>query len=240
MNNKEKLVKAIDSDFSKNKNLDIINKRINKSYVLSLRYALVPSLIVLLIFLFLINNSKDKQLEENNNCNTNINTSQNTFNGEIYKENEDFDSFPNKNEEICKTLKYKEIDKIEGYNFYKHLNISDEYNAFVIYEVYTKENSASKEFDKLNNYIISYKVKKKEKEFKEIEISFSKDNIPITNYEFKNFETNAIKISDIDVIIYISENIEVAIFEYNNINFSIRTFNAEKSELMNLLKSIIK
>ena len=109
-----------------------------------------------------------------------------------------------------------------------------------MYEVYAKENIDSEEFDKLNNYIISYKVKKKEEEFKEIEISFSRDNIPITNYEFKNFETNTIKICDIDVIMYMSENIEVVIFEYNNINFSIRTFNVEKSELMNLLKSIIK
>ena len=237
MNNKEKLIKILDKDFNKKDNLDIIYKKINRNYrfKINIKYAYSFSLIIVFVCIFLINN-KDKKLEENN---TNINTSQNTFNGEIYKENDEFDSLPNTNEEICKTLKYKEIDKIEGYNFYKYLNISDEYNAFIMYEVYAKENIDSEEFDKLNNYIISYKVKKKEEEFKEIEISFSRDNIPITNYEFKNFETNTIKISDIDVIIYTSENIEVLVFEYNNINFSIRTFNVEKSELMNLLKSII-
>ena len=237
MNNKEKLIKILDKDFNKKDNLDIIYKKINRNYRFktNIKYAYSFSLIIVFVCIFLINN-KDKNLEENN---TNINTSQNTFNGEIYKENDEFDSLPNTNEEICKTLKYKEIDKIEGYDFYKHLNISDEYNAFVIYEVYAKENIDSEEFDKLNNYIISYKVKKKEEEFKEIEISFSRDNIPITNYEYKNFETNTIKISDIDVIMYMSENIEVLVFEYNNINFSIRTFNVEKRELMNLLKSII-
>lgn len=237
MNNKEKLIKVIDTEFNKKDNLDIIYKKINRNYRFktNIKYAYSFCLIIVFVCIFLINN-KDKKLEENN---TNINTSQNTFNSEIYKENDEFDLLPNTNEEICKTLKYKEIDKIEGYNFYKYLNIGDEYNAFIMYEVYTKENIDSEEFDKLNNYIISYKVKKKEEEFKEIEISFSRDNIPITNYEFKNFETNTIKISDIDVIIYISENIEVLVFEYKNINFSIRTFNVEKSELMNLLKSII-
>ena len=104
MNNKEKLIKILDKDFNKKDNLDIIYKKINRNYRFktNIKYAYLFSLIIVFVCIFLINN-KDKNLEENN---TNINTSQNTFNGEIYKENDEFDSLPNTNEEICKTLKY--------------------------------------------------------------------------------------------------------------------------------------
>lgn len=249
MNNKEKLIKVIDKDLNKNNNLDIINKKINKSYIFNnvLKYAFVPSLVLIfsIVFSFSIN-KKDKHLEENRNniSDTNINTSQNTFNNEIYKENDEFDSLPESDysteEEICKVVKYVEIKGINEYDFYKNLNIGTEYNSFKMYEVYIKENEKDTKFSKLNNYIISYKVKKKDEEFKEIEIAFSKENEIVSNCDFDNSNEKVSKINDINVTIYMSDNIYVVVFRYDNINFNIRTFNVKEKELINLLKSIIK
>jgi len=246
MNNKERLIKVFDKDFNKDENLNIINKKINKSYKFNniLKYAFVPSFIVIFTFVFFINNNKEKGLEENRN-NTNINTSQNTFNNEVdIEKGDEFDSLPESDysaeEEICKSVKYVEIKEISDYDFYKDLNISDEYNSFAIYEAYTKENEKDNEFSKLNNYIISYKVNKKEEEFKEIEIAFSKENEIVSSYEFNNINEKVSKINDINVTIYMSDNTYMVKFKYDNINFNIRTFNVKEKELINLLKSIIK
>ena len=243
MNNKEKLINAFDKDLNKNNNLNIINKKISKYYKFNnmLKYAFVPSFIVVFTCVFLINNNKDKYLEENRNdiSDTNINTSQNTFNGEIYKENDEFDSLPDGDSD-SKELKYVEIKGIGNYDFYKDLNISDEYNSFVMYEVYIKEKKEDIEFTKLNNYIISYKVKKEDKEFKEIEISFSKENEIVSNYNFNNVDPDSIKVNNVDVNIYMIDSTYITIFKNDNINFNIRTFNVKEKELINLLKSIIK
>ena len=246
MNNKEKIIKAIDKDLNKNNNLDIINKKINKSYKFNniLKYAFVPSFLVIITFVFSINNNKEKSFEENRN-NTIINTSQNTFNNEVdIEKGDEFDSLPESDysaeEELCKTVKYVEIKEISDYDFYKKLNISDEYNSFVIYEVYTKENEKDTKFSKLNNYIISYKVKKKDVEFKEIEISFSKENEIVLNYDFDNSNVKLVKINNVNIKKYMSDNTYMVKFRYDNINFNIKTFNVKEKELINLLKSIIK
>ena len=130
-----------------------------------------------------------------------------------------------------------EIKGIDDYDFYKNINISDEYNSFKIYEVYVKEDT---EFTKLNNYVISYKVNKKDKEFKEIEIAFSKENEIVSNYVFDSSNVKLVKINNVNIKKYMSDNTYMVKFRYDNINFNIKTFNVKEKELINLLKSIIK
>lgn len=232
MNNKEKLIKAMDNDFSKGKNLSIIYKKLDNSYMFNKRfkYAFVSSLI--LIFILLISfNKEDKNLNQNNtyNSDTNINTSQNIIindvNIPIIKNDPWEDSiYPTKG------VKYKIVKSIDGYNFYKDLNINREYNLLTMYEVYINNTE-------LNNYVISYKD---EKEDKDIEIAFSKENEPISNYEYKNINIKPSKINNVDVKIYKSDNIYISAFKYDNINFNITTCNLKQSELLDLLNLIIK
>lgn len=179
MNNKEKLISVIDKDFNKNSNLNIIFHKIDKSYKFNnrLKYAFVPTLILVFSIIFGLSiNEKEISLEDNNNNNL-IVTSQNIIindvNIPIFKNDSWEDSIS-----PIKGVKYKVIESIEDYDFYKDLNISDEYNAFIMYEV--------------------------------------------------------------DVKIYKSDNIYISVFKYDNINFNITTCNLEQSELLDLLKEVIK
>jgi len=232
MNNKEKLIKAMDDDFSKAKNLSIIHKKLDNSYMFNKRfkYAFVSSFIIIFSIVFISFNKEDKNLNQNNtyNSDTNINTSQNIIindvNIPIIKNDPWEDSIP-----ATKGVKYKIVKSIDGYNFYKDLNINSEYNLLTMYEVYINNTE-------LNNYVISYKD---EKEDKDIEIAFSKGNEPISNYEYKNIDIKPSKINNIDVKIYKSDNIYISVFKYDNINFNITTCNLDQSELLDLLNSII-
>lgn len=232
MNNKEKLIKAMDDDLNKNKILNIIHKKIDKSYNFNnvFKYAFVSSLILIFI-LFISFNKEDKNLNQNNtyNSDTNINTSQNIIindvNIPIIKNDPWEDSiYPTKG------VKYKIVKSIDGYNFYKDLNINSKYNLLTMYEVYINNTE-------LNNYVILYKD---EKEDKDIEIAFSKENEPILNYEYKNINIKPSKINNVDVKIYKSNNTYISVFKYDNINFNITTCNLKQSELLDLLNSIIK
>ena len=139
MNNKEKLINAVDKDLNKNNNLNIINKKIDKSYKFNniLKYAFVPSLILIFSIVSLSITEKEISLEDNNNNNL-MDTSQNIIindvNIPVIKNNPFEDSLTTE-----KSAKDKVIKAIDGYDFYKDLNISDEYNAFIMYEVYVKE-----------------------------------------------------------------------------------------------------
>lgn len=136
--------------------------------------------------------------------------------------------------------KFETVTELNDYPFYKDLEISDEYNAFVIYAIYVKEDINVLEYDKLNNYIISYKVKDKNIDFKEIQIAFSKDNEPLRDYFFTSKDDKKSIINGLELEIYQYEKSFMSTFKYKGINFDIETNNTTETEFINLLKSIIK
>lgn len=138
--------------------------------------------------------------------------------------------------------RFEYVKELEGYEFYKNLLIPNEYNAFSISALYVKSNQSKNnaEYDKLNNYIILYKVKDNDKDFKEISISFSKENKPLRDYYFSSKNEKKSNINGTELDIYQYEKSYFTIFTYENINFDIETYNVGQEELISLLKQIIK
>lgn len=136
--------------------------------------------------------------------------------------------------------RFEPIDELEDYSFYKDLEISDDYNAFVIYAIYVRADRTSKKYDILNNYVISYKVKDKEKDFKNIEIAFSKEYEPLRDYFFTSENDKKSTINGLELEIYQYGNSYMTKFKSNGINFDIETHNVNDKEFVALLKSIIK
>ncbi len=208
------------------------------------RYALIPICLLLCISIGTIDSNKKYNVNKSNG-NDNIYINEMNVDIKDYSGNDYYTT--SRNTAIKNGFKFEIVDKINDYSFYKDLKISNEYNAQVIYGIYVKDKayiwdnntSYNKEYDKFNNYLITYKVKAEGKEFKSISISFSEENKPLGNYVPNDVGVKS-NINNVEIQIYKSGNIFIALFKYNDINFNIETYNVVESDFIDLIKSMIK
>ncbi|MBE6147154.1 MAG: hypothetical protein E7168_02340 [Firmicutes bacterium] len=232
MENRENMKKIIKQDFSKNENLIKINRKITKQnkFKISKNLVYVPILVSVFIMTISFSNivKKDNNLDISNNIQDTININHIKLETEI----------TNGVYIPLKGGRYEVVSEteLEGYEFYKNINIGKEYNAFVIYARFKEESNKTK----LNNFILSYKIKNgNQDEFKDIEIAFSKENIPISDYKIENDNSFISKIDDVELKIYNDNNLYISLFKKNDINFDVTTYNLSEEELIEVLTSII-
>lgn len=117
------------------------------------------------------------------------------------------------------------------------LNIKSTMAILINHEVKKYKNEDfNKKYDTLNNYTTIYH---NEIDSRNIELKFSDKYVPLRDYFFEGTPKKSI-INNTQLEIFQYENMYLAMFKYNDINFDIETTDITESELIELLKSIIK
>lgn len=249
MNNKKVIGELYNKKFNKKENLKQIHAQIENKTRINYKYALTPTFIVLIILTsFILDEPQKIKLtdstyineiltitdKKNNNCNENSNT-----NCVQTSNNEKISLYINSIQDKGLTridATYKSINESElkEYNEISNLNIPKTLTEKEIHAIYVRTNRETKNYDKLNNFEISFTDKENNKN---IIISFSNENKPPRDYHFG--ETNTSNIKGTTLIIGKYEDSYLTTFTYNNINFDIETRNISLEEFTNLLTSII-
>lgn len=209
-----------------------------KSKTRILRYSIVPICLLIICTIF-IQNSNNKTFETFKN-NSNMKIYINSISNKVETSMDaDINTYSNALEKTDGKIQIVN-EEMNKFSFINDLSISDEYNAVTLYKIYTRSDLTKNEYNILNNYVLSIKVKDGTKEFKDIEISFSEEYKPIRDYYFTSDNDKISKIGNTEIQIYNCETSYMAIFRYNNINFDIETRNLTSDEFVEVLTSIIK
>ena len=247
MSNNKNIKIMFDEEFNIEKMKEKIIREERKNSMnskVALKWSLIPICIVAIITtIFFINENKELKpniyqpnIDNVDNANININDISKITQGALKL---DVDIKTTSKDVSVKNGRFEVIEELEDYPFYKDLNVSSEYNAFVVYGIFV-DNDKKGEYNSLNNYVLSYKVKDQEKEFKEIKISFSKDNKPIRDYFYEEKGSKTSTINGNELKIFKCNETFFTEFIYDGINFDIETHNVSEQELIDLLVSIIK
>ena len=247
MTNREKLKKVIKNDFDKENNYKKIVEGMNdKRIKFNYKYATIPTVVIIIFVLITgisTKNNKVKQLEkfggDDWSDGLNITTSSNTnhidtanSDSSIVEINEINDMIKNRsNTKIVNNVNIPYLEILTNLEIPNDFDNKEDYRA-----VYIKDSKSSKEDYILNNYEFHYKNTKNERE---IVASFSKDFIPISNYNF-GVNSKLSLVNGIDVLLYKYEKTYIAKFEYMKYNFLIEGNNITQDEFMNFVSSIIK
>lgn len=143
-------------------------------------------------------------------------------------------------EEIIVSVKDGKIENLEelnDYPFYKDLEIADKCEKLQLSSIFVKSDQNVSEYNKLNNYVLSCGNIENEKSAK---IAFSKEEKPIRDYFISSENNKKSTINGVDLEVYQIGTSYMVIFKYDGINFDIETINFTETELISLLKSIIK
>ena len=247
MTNRENMKKVIKNDFDKETNYNkIVSQMDKKKVVINYKYATIPT-IVIIIFILIIGistkNNKVKQFEKfggddfldgintTTSSNTNhIDTSDND--SSLVEINEINDIIKNRNStKIVNNVNIPYLEILTNLEIPNDFDNKEDYRA-----VYIKDSKSLKEDYILNNYEFHYKNTKNERE---IVASFSKNFIPISNYNF-GVNNKSSLVNGINVLLYKYEKTYIAKFEYMKYNFLVEGKNITQEEFMNFVSSIIK
>lgn len=238
MINKEKLKKAINSDFSKENNYKKIIKKIDKEDTKIKNNVWKCSLVTICLsmiiggILFINYKNKnivlDNYIDKENNITLNINNITTNYFDVLADITFDSD---------IKEISINDLfipwpEMLIGITIPKDL---DKFGATAIYTRSDKTN----EYDILNNYVYNYS-NKFEEDYKNIRISFSDTNKPIRDYVFSEENSKKTIINNVSITIFKYNTIYFTEFSYKNYNFDIEANNISEQELSNLLVSIIK
>lgn len=237
MTNKEKLKKVIDNDFNKEKNyLSILERKEGeKSMNKMLKYALVPTLAIIMIVgcVFVVQNNSETLLknepatkqDDNKKDKIMINSKSNSdMSGSV--------KFDGKIDATSEEAKYEYI--INKFNL-KNIVIPDKYKLNDSYTLYIRENRETKNYNILHDYVLYYKSN----DDYYINISISEIGSPIRDYHFDTTGDKESIINGTKLNIAKYGNSYIATFTKDNVNFDIETSGVSEDELINLLKSII-
>ncbi len=244
MNNKEKLKKVINNDFSKEKNYkEIIDKIESKTFQSNhkiWKLVLLPLCFILLFGSFYIINLNDSHITfENRNDNEaniilNIN---NLASVDMNKLDVDIKEITLQEDFHIKDEVHHDSDKsiYEIENLDTILVIPEDLDNFKRYGVFTKKDQNSGH-DILNSLVYYYSNESKSKS---IRLSFSNTNKPISAYVFTSERTKETFIDNVKLKIYKYQTLYFAEFNCKNYNFFIETNGISERELSDLLISII-
>ena len=133
--------------------------------------------------------------------------------------------------------KIEDLEELNDYPFYKDLEIADKCEKLLLSSIFVKSDQNVPEYNKLNNYDLSCGNIENEKSAK---IAFSKEEKPIRDYFISSENNKKSTINGVDLEIYQIGTSYMVVFKYEGINFDIETINFTETELISLLKSIIK
>ena len=248
MTNRENMKKVIKNDFDKANNYKKIVEGMNEKRIrFNYKYATIP-ITVIIIFILIIGistkNNKVKQLEkfggDDWSDGINATTSSNTnhidtsdSDSSLVEINEINDMIKNRsNTKIVNNVNIPYLEILTNLEIPNDFDNKEDYRA-----VYIKNDTkSSKEDYILNNYEFHYKNTKNERE---IVASFSKDFIPISNYNF-GVNNKSSLVNGINVLLYKYEKTYIAKFQYMKYNFLVEGKNISSEEFMNFVSSIIK
>ena len=248
MTNRENMKKVIKNDFDKANNYKKIVEGMNEKRIrFNYKYATIP-ITVIIIFILIIGistkNNKVKQFEKfgGDDWSDGINTTTSSNTNHI--DTSDSDSSSIEINEINDMIKNRSNTKVVNnvnipyLEILTNLEIPNDFDNKEDYRaVYIKNDTKSlKEDYILNNYEFHYKNTKNERE---IVASFSKDFIPISNYNF-GVNNKSSLVNGINVLLYKYEKTYIAKFQYMKYNFLVEGKNISREEFMNFVSSIIK
>ena len=248
MTNRENMKKVIKNDFDKANNYKKIVEGMNEKRIrFNYKYATIP-ITVIIIFILIIGistkNNKVKQFEKfgGDDWSDGINTTTSSNTNHI--DTSDSDSSSIEINEINDIIKNRGNTKIVNnvnipyLEILTNLEIPNDFDNKEDYRaVYIKNDTkSSKEDYILNNYEFHYKNTKNERE---IVASFSKNFIPISNYNF-GVNNKSSLVNGINVLLYKYEKTYIAKFQYMKYNFLVEGKNISREEFMNFVSSIIK
>ena len=247
MTNRENIKKVIDNDFDKKDNYEkIIEGIYGKKNQLNYKYVIIPLTAVIILVLIVglsVKNNKVKQFEKfggdgcfdeiNAQTSSNNNNYIDTSDSERVEINEINGMIKNRNNiKVVNNVNIPYFEMLTNLEIPEDFQILEDYRA-----VYVKSDGKTTKDDfVLNNYEFHYRNNKSERE---IVVSFSKDFIPISNYNFGVKNTLSL-INGISVGLYKYEKNYIAKFQYMKYNFLIEGKGITQEEFMNFLISIIK
>ena len=248
MTNRENMKKVIKNDFDKANNYKKIVEGMNEKRIrFNYKYATIP-ITVIIIFILIIGiskkNNKVKQFEKfgGDDWSDGINTTTSSNTNHI--DTSDSDSSSIEINEINDIIKNRGNTKIVNnvnipyLEILTNLEIPNDFDNKEDYRaIYIKNDTKSSREDYiLNNYEFHYNNTKNERE---IVASFSKDFIPISNYNF-GVNNKSSLVNGINVLLYKYEKTYIAKFQYMKYNFLVEGKNITQEEFMNFVSSIIK
>lgn len=133
-----------------------------------------------------------------------------------------------------KTIEIKNLP--ERFEFMNNIKLPSGFKLDYSYNVYTRSNINSDEYDMLHDYVFYYQ---KDDGEKNINLTFSEIEEPIRDYYIENTISKKSKIGDIELLISQFNTTYIVTFNNNGINFDIETNNISENELVELLESII-
>ncbi len=237
MTNKEKLKNAIDKDINKTKNYNLVINNMdkgsnNKKHLWKLCFVPICLSILIIGIMFINQNRLTNELSQNFNTDEEQNLKLNINilnNDEIISLDTNVDIILDNNINIPYPFKYDGGEIIIPHDL-------DKSNTYIVYTNANKDSYDSLSYNVLYNYILCYT----NDNGRNIKVAYSKDNIPIRDYFFKDNGLKTTTINGIELKIYQFENNYFTNFNYNNYNFDIETSNITEKELSDFLLSIIK
>ena len=218
------------NDFDKDKNYNIIKKKIENKRNNYLKYLSFIFVVLFIIFVLYRNNTLDikKDIKLVEDVKININEVS------IIQENKDMDGVTVENA-VNESNNYVCIPYYEILN---GLDIPDDFDNKNYYKVrFKKLDPNSKDYGKINNYEYWYFNTRNNRR---IIIALSDKNIPLGNTNINEENANYSIINGIKLQIYKYKNKYIAIFSYDGFNFNIESTDITQNEFINLLKSLIK
>ena len=138
-------------------------------------------------------------------------------------------------------IRYDADEKFDEFGFINDMKIPSGFDLHSKYLVYvkrfceTKEECVGAPYDTLHDYVVRYE----NVAGKSIEVAFSKDFEPLRDYNIKDENLKASKINGTDVVVASHNEMFIATFRYDNLNFDIETNGVSETELVGLLESIL-
>lgn len=137
--------------------------------------------------------------------------------------------------------KYESVDaKNWDISFVSKLTIPKDLTTISYFEVYTKPTTESGETLDSNSYSVlqNYTIIYSNDNGRELSMAFSKDFVPLRDYNFKG-DTKTSTIGETSLIINQYEDSYMAQFKYDNMNFDIEAHGISEEEFITVLTSIL-
>ena len=136
-------------------------------------------------------------------------------------------------------------EKFSEFSFINGMKIPSEFNLYSKHLVYTKRLCETKEecvgahYDILHDYVLTYEKITNGAVEKSIVVAFSKDFEPLRDYSMQDENLKPSKINGTDVSVASYNELYIATFRHNGLNFDIETKGISEIELVELLESIL-
>ena len=139
------------------------------------------------------------------------------------------------NAKLDADMRKMELESLsEKYDFVKNIKVPEDLEMMNAYSVYTRKDFNTEIYDILHDYVLAYG----DNNTKKMTIKFSEEGEPLRDY-FLISEDQKTIIENVEFEISSYEDMYIATFSYDGVNFDIETRGVTEAELVALLISII-